>query len=77
MEGVREALSMAQEAGDGACLAHVVAWAARAGGRGRRAALLTRTPRAPRAAPAAAAAAQFLAQHMAVNAARPSDVFAV
>lgn len=77
MESVRESLVMAQEATDGACLSHVVGWAARVGGRARRAALLARTPRSPRAAPAAAAAAQFLAQHIAVNGAIPSDVYAV
>lgn len=74
MEGVREALATAQEAGDTACLAHAAAWGALAGGRARRAALLTKMPRAPRPA---AAAAQLLAQHAAVNGAKPSDVFQV
>lgn len=74
MEGVREALATAQEAGDTACLAHAAAWGALAGGRARRAALLTKMPRAPRPA---AAAAQLLAQHAAVNGATPSDVFQV
>lgn len=77
LESVSEALVMAQEAGDSACLSHVVGWAARAGGRGRRAAILARTPRSPRAASAAATAAQLLAQHMAVNGAQPSDVFSL
>ncbi|XP_028176804.1 anaphase-promoting complex subunit 5 isoform X2 [Ostrinia furnacalis] len=74
MEGVREALAAAQEAGDGACLAHAAAWGALAGGRARRAALLARVPRAPRVA---AAAAQLMAQHAAVNGARPSEVFQI
>ncbi|XP_026328137.1 anaphase-promoting complex subunit 5 isoform X2 [Hyposmocoma kahamanoa] len=74
MEGVREALATAQEAGDTACLAHAAAWGALAGGRARRAALLTKMPRAPRPA---AAAAQLLAQHAAVNGAKPSDVFQI
>ncbi|KAI8427752.1 hypothetical protein MSG28_002177 [Choristoneura fumiferana] len=73
MESVREALATAQEAGDGACLAHAAAWGALAGGRARRAALLLRVPRA---APAAAAA-QLMAQHAAVNSAKPADVFQV
>ncbi|CAH1644992.1 unnamed protein product [Spodoptera littoralis] len=69
-------------------------WGALAGGRARRAALLTRAPRdpppgapaAPLAAPAAAApshprytaaAAQLLAQHAAVNGAKPAYIFQV
>lgn len=74
MESVREALAAAQEAGDGSCLAHAAAWGALAGGRARRAALLLRVPRAPRPA---AAAAQLMAQHAAVNSAKPADVFQV
>ncbi|KAL0894705.1 hypothetical protein ABMA27_013244 [Loxostege sticticalis] len=74
MEGVREALATAQEAGDGACLAHAAAWGALAGGRARRAALLARVPRAPRVA---AAAAQLMAQHAAVNGAKPAEVFQI
>ncbi|XP_041978762.1 anaphase-promoting complex subunit 5 [Aricia agestis] len=74
MEGVREALATAQEAADGGCLAHAAAWGALAGGRARRAALLARVPRPPRAA---AAAAQLMAQHAAVNAARPAEVFQI
>lgn len=74
MEGVREALATAQEAADGACLAHAAAWGALAGGRARRAALLSRVPRPPRAA---ASAVQLMAQHAAVNAARPAEVFQV
>ncbi|CAH0726651.1 unnamed protein product, partial [Brenthis ino] len=74
MEGVREALATAQEAADGACLAHAAAWGALAGGRARRAALLSRVPRPPRAA---ASAVQLMAQHAAVNAARPSEVFQI
>lgn len=55
MEAVREALAMAQQAGDAACLAHVVGWAARAARRGRRAALLAHMPsRTLTTAPAAA-----------------------
>ncbi|XP_013181286.1 PREDICTED: anaphase-promoting complex subunit 5 isoform X1 [Papilio xuthus] len=72
MEGVQEALCAAQEAADTACLAHAAAWGALAGGRARRAALLARVPRAPRIA---AAAAQLMAQHAAVNAAKPAEVF--
>ncbi|CAH0749049.1 unnamed protein product [Diatraea saccharalis] len=71
MEGVREALSAAQEAADAWCLAHAAAWGALAGGRARRAALLARVPRAPRVA---AAAAQLMAQHAAVNGAKPAEV---
>ncbi|XP_073941660.1 anaphase promoting complex subunit 5 ida [Choristoneura fumiferana] len=77
MESVREALATAQEAGDGACLAHAAAWGALAGGRARRAALLLRVPRAPRAPRPAAAAAQLMAQHAAVNSAKPADVFQI
>ncbi|CAH0404756.1 unnamed protein product [Chilo suppressalis] len=74
MEGVREALAAAQEAADGCCLAHAAAWGALAGGRARRAALLARVPRAPRVA---ASAAQLMAQHAAVNGAKPADVFQI
>ncbi|XP_045511447.1 anaphase-promoting complex subunit 5 [Colias croceus] len=74
MEAVREALATAQEAGDTACLAHAAAWGALAGGRARRAALLARVPRAPRSA---AAAAQLMAQHAALNAATPREVFQI
>ncbi|XP_045782080.1 anaphase-promoting complex subunit 5 isoform X2 [Maniola jurtina] len=74
MEGVREALATAQEAADSACLAHAAAWGALAGGRARRAALLARVPRPPRAA---ASAVQLMAQHAAVNAARPAEVFQI
>ncbi|CAG5021635.1 unnamed protein product [Parnassius apollo] len=74
MEGVQEALGAAQEAADAACLAHAAAWGALAGGRARRAALLARVPRAPRVA---AAAAQLMAQHAAVNAAKPAEVFQI
>ncbi|CAG9099570.1 unnamed protein product [Plutella xylostella] len=76
MEGVREALSMAAEAGDAACTAAAAAWAARAGGAWGRA-LLPRLPRAPRAAAAAALAAHLLAQHRAVNGVKPAEVFAM
>ncbi|XP_022820605.1 anaphase-promoting complex subunit 5 [Spodoptera litura] len=92
MEAVREALARAQEAADYACLVGAATWGALAGGRARRAALLTRAPRdpppgtpaAPLAAPAAAApshprytaaAAQLLAQHAAVNGAKPAYIF--
>lgn len=74
MEGVREALGCAQEAADSGCVAAAAAWGALAGGRARRAALLARVPRPPRAA---AAAVQLMAQHAAVNAARPAEVFQV
>ncbi|XP_045535933.1 anaphase-promoting complex subunit 5 [Papilio machaon] len=74
MEGVQEALCAAQEAADATCLAHAAAWGALAGGRARRAALLARVPRAPRVA---AAAAQLMAQHAAVNAAKPAEVFQI
>ncbi|XP_026757188.1 anaphase-promoting complex subunit 5 isoform X2 [Galleria mellonella] len=74
MEAVREALAAAQGAADGAALAHAAAWGALAGGRARRAALLARVPRAPRVA---AAAAQLMAQHAAVNGAKPSEVFQI
>ncbi|XP_060802230.1 anaphase-promoting complex subunit 5 isoform X2 [Amyelois transitella] len=77
MEGVREALAAAQEAGDGACLAHAAAWGALAGGRALRDALLARAPRLPRAPRQASAAAQLLAQHAAVNGAKPADVFQI
>ncbi|OWR44924.1 anaphase-promoting complex subunit 5 [Danaus plexippus] len=74
MEGVREALGCAQEAADSGCVAAAAAWGALAGGRARRAALLARVPRPPRAA---AAAVQLMAQHAAVNAARPAEVFQI
>ncbi|KAJ2953567.1 hypothetical protein O0L34_g1169 [Tuta absoluta] len=74
MEGVREALATAQEAADSACLAHAAAWGALAGGRARRAALLSREPRAPRPA---AGAAQLMAQHAAVNGTKPAEVFQI
>ncbi|XP_072936844.1 anaphase-promoting complex subunit 5 [Epargyreus clarus] len=74
MESVREAVGAAQEAGDGACLAAAGAWGALAGGRARRAALLARAPRPPRHA---AAAAQLMAQHAAVNAAKPAHIFQI
>ncbi|CAH4003314.1 anaphase-promoting complex subunit 5 isoform X1 [Pieris brassicae] len=74
MEGVREALAKAQEAGDSACMSHAAAWGALAGGRARRAALLSRMPRAPRAA---AAAAQFMALHAALNSVKPCEVFQI
>lgn len=94
MEAVREALARAQEAADYACLVGAATWGALAGGRARRAALLTRAPRdpapgAPAAPPAAppqaapshprhtAAAAQLLAQHAAVNGAKPAYIFQV
>ncbi|XP_047042059.1 anaphase-promoting complex subunit 5 isoform X1 [Helicoverpa zea] len=94
MEAVREALARAQEAADYACLVGAATWGALAGGRARRAALLTRAPRdpppgapaAPLAAPPAAApshprhtaaAAQLLAQHAAVNGAKPAYIFQV
>ncbi|KAM3959023.1 anaphase promoting complex subunit 5 ida [Aphomia sociella] len=74
MEAVREALAAAQAAADSAALAHAAAWGALAGGRARRAALLARVPRAPRVA---AAAAQLMAQHAAVNGAKPAEVFQI
>ncbi|CAH2066575.1 unnamed protein product, partial [Iphiclides podalirius] len=74
MEGVHEALSAAQEAADTSCLAHAAAWGALAGGRARRSALLARLPSAPRVA---GAAAQLMAQHAAVNAANPCEVFQI
>ncbi|XP_035445603.1 anaphase-promoting complex subunit 5 isoform X1 [Spodoptera frugiperda] len=94
MEAVREALARAQEAADYACLVGAGTWGALAGGRARRAALLSRAPRdpvpgapaAPLTAPAAAApshprytaaAAQLLAQHAAVNGAKPAYIFQV
>lgn len=94
MEAVREALARAQEAADYACLVGAATWGALAGGRARRAALLTRAPRDPQpGAPAAplaasptaapshprhtAAAAQLLAQHAAVNGAKPAYIFQV
>ncbi|XP_026737731.1 anaphase-promoting complex subunit 5-like [Trichoplusia ni] len=91
MEAVREALARAQEAADYACLVGAATWGALAGGRARRAALLTRAPRsspppaAPTVPPAAtpshprhtAAAAQLLAQHAAANGAKPAYIFQV
>ncbi|GBP89152.1 Anaphase-promoting complex subunit 5 [Eumeta japonica] len=88
MESVHEAMLLAQEAGDAACLAHIAAWAARAGSPTARGALLPAAARRPRpphaptsaAAPTAAAAAvctQLLAQHRALNAAHPAHVFNV
>ncbi|XP_026487717.2 anaphase-promoting complex subunit 5 [Vanessa tameamea] len=74
MEGVREALATAQEAADSACLAHAAAWGSLAGGRARRAALLSRVPRPPRAD---ASAMQLMAQHAAVNAVKPAEVFQI
>ncbi|CAK1549834.1 unnamed protein product [Leptosia nina] len=74
MECAREALAKAQESGDSVCMANAGAWGAVAGGRARRAALLTRMPRAPRPA---AAAAQLMALHAALNSAKPSEVFQI
>ncbi|KAJ0181778.1 hypothetical protein K1T71_002500 [Dendrolimus kikuchii] len=74
MESVREAVCRAQESGDGAGVGAAAAWGALAGGRARRAALLARVPRAPRYA---ANAAQLMAQHAAVNGAKPAEVFQI
>lgn len=77
MESVRESVSRAQEAGDSACVGAAGAWGALAGGRAPRAALLAHAPRSPRAPRLLASAAQLLAQHAALNAAKPADVFQV
>ncbi|XP_004929282.3 anaphase-promoting complex subunit 5 isoform X2 [Bombyx mori] len=77
MESVRESVSRAQEAGDSACVGAAGAWGALAGGRAPRAALLAHAPRSPRAPRLLASAAQLLAQHAALNAAKPADVFQI
>lgn len=85
MEAVREALARAQEAADYLCLMAAATWGALAGGRARRAALLDRAPRPPASASAHlascprhnAAATQLLAQHTAVNGAKPRYIFQV